>query len=122
MTSHNRRNFRRRGLVSCLAIALLGLFAFAPAAMAVTAAADQYGGGGSAGGGNSGGSGGDGGGDTAGAAAGEATGGGSGSDGGTLPFSGYPVTPMVLVVAGLVAAGLAIRFVPSMAERRTARR
>jgi hypothetical protein len=97
-----------------LAISLLGLFALAPTAMAVTAAADQYGGGGNAGQSSSGGTDANGSGGVAGAAAGETTGGGSGSGSGFLPFSGYPLTPLILVVGGLVAAGLAVRCAPGL--------
>jgi hypothetical protein len=38
--------------------------------------------------------------------------------GGDLPFTGYPVTPFVVVLAALLAAGLLVRLTAPMIERR----
>ena len=37
---------------------------------------------------------------------------------GTLPFTGYPLTPLILVIAILLAAGLAARAVAPQLDRR----
>jgi hypothetical protein len=38
--------------------------------------------------------------------------------GGTLPFTGYPVTPFVAVLGALLVAGLLVRLTAPMIERR----
>jgi hypothetical protein len=42
--------------------------------------------------------------------------------GGELPFTGYPLTPLILIILALLAAGLTARAVSANAERRRARR
>ena len=109
--------------VVCLAIGILALPA---AALAQSSAADQYtpnigtagstNTGGPAVNNNKGGSNGDNGlagTQDAGGVAGDAV---SGS--GTLPFTGYPLTPLILVIAILLAAGLAARAVAPQLDRR----
>lgn len=99
---------RRRVAFCALALCIVGL-AIAPVANAATAAAvDQYipeppgvsqgsgGGGGSNGGGANG---------LPGSVGTEAQPGG----GGTLPFTGYPLTTLSMIVLALVAAGISVR-------------
>src|SRR5688572_9182974 len=45
---------------------------------------------------------------------------GSGSGGGTLPFTGYPVTPLVLIALALLCAGLVVRWATRVARRMRA--
>src|SRR5688572_10964638 len=40
---------------------------------------------------------------------GAGTGTGTGSDSGNLPFTGYPLTPLILLLLALLAIGLAVR-------------
>jgi hypothetical protein len=42
--------------------------------------------------------------------------------GGELPFTGYPLTPLILIVLALLAAGLIARAMSASAERRRERR
>ena len=125
---------RRGGMVFLTALVLIAACAFAPAALAQTpAGVDEYqpnppGGGeeptGSEGGeenegseGPTGGGGGD-----EGPAGGEAPTAGSGElgdgGGGELPFTGYPLTTLVLIVLILLVAGLVIRAI--VARKRSA--
>ncbi len=45
---------------------------------------------------------------------------GSGGDGGSLPFTGYPLTPLLLLLLILLATGLAIRAWIAYRDRRLA--
>ena len=53
----------------------------------------------------------------AGGVAGEAGGGGAG---GKLPFTGYPLTPIVALILLLITAGLALRMIAPRLDRRRA--
>jgi hypothetical protein len=112
--SVHRRNFSRLGFVSCLAVAMIGMLALAPTAGAQSAAADQYielgplgifveGNVGiqpAAGAGNEG----------NGAE-------GANAGGGTLPFTGYPLTTLILILLAMIATGVAIRLGLSAKDR-----
>jgi hypothetical protein len=110
-------------IAGLLAVGLLAALVAAPHANG-QAATDQYApptvpGGGTAGqvGGGGGGSAGDTGGGGIGAVAGET---GSGSGGGTLPFTGYPVTAIVLIALALLCAGVLVRWAVHAARRTRA--
>jgi hypothetical protein len=45
---------------------------------------------------------------------------GSGSGGGSLPFTGYPVTPLVLIALALLCAGVLVRWTVQAARRMRA--
>src|SRR4051794_30173829 len=106
----------KMGVVSVVCL-VIGILALPAAALAQSSAADQYSpnigtAGSTATGGpnakNKGGSNGD----NGGLAGAQDTGGVAGdaaSGGGTLPFTGYPLTPLIIVIAILLAAGLAAR-------------
>ena len=141
------RRFTVCSLVALASLAV-GIVVAAPAASDLLAAGDQYtpgggganpgGGGGSnpggggggggdnpAGGGGGGGGGGDnptGGGQNPAGGGGEATAPTAATgetDAGDLPFTGYPLTPLLWVVLGLVVAGLAFRAFSGASRRRT---
>jgi hypothetical protein len=103
-------NLRRTRIASCLLVAVLGLVVLAPAGASAAgppAAVDQYTGptgptggtgpqGGQGAAGNAG-------------AAGENAAAGGGGGGGKLPFTGYPLTTLLVIMAALMATGLIIR-------------
>jgi hypothetical protein len=99
-------------LAGLLAVGLLGALIATPSASG-QAAVDQYQqppvpGGGTAGQVAGGGAGSQNAGDAGGAVAGET---GSGSGSGALPFTGYPLTPFVLIALALLCAGVLFRLV-----------
>jgi uncharacterized integral membrane protein len=104
---------RNRWLAVCTLGALVaGILVAAPVAGAQVAGVEQYqpGGGGNQGAGDQGGSGG--GGENPANASGEIPGAGAAeSSTGDLPFTGYPLTALVLIVGILVTGGLVFRLV-----------
>jgi hypothetical protein len=115
------------GLVSALLAAVCALILFGPSTASASSAAvcDQYpdlpqcqsAGGGGGGGGTSP-SGGDGGGGGVPGSADTAT--GSAATAGELPFTGYPLTPLVLFLVILVTGGLTIRAYVAARDRLAA--
>lgn len=113
----NRR--RNRLFVLPATLALVGaMLVAAPVASAQNAGADQYnpGGTGPAGGTGQGPGPGEGAGPTGGELVAPSAGTGE-VGGGELPFTGYPLTPLVLVVIILIAIGLAFRLVQEARQR-----
>jgi hypothetical protein len=133
----NRRTTIRAAIA--LSALVAGIVIAPSAALAQTAAADQYlpgtdtpgggqapEGGGGGGGQNPAGGGGGGGQEAAGGGDEAAAGGGAElspsagtgeADAGTLPFTGYPLTALLLVVIVLLVAGLLVRFGPEGLNR-----
>jgi hypothetical protein len=116
----NRR--RNRLFVSTATLALVGaMLVAAPVVSAQSAGGDQYNPGGGVGpaGGADNGPGDDGTGPTGGELQANPAGTGE-SGGGELPFTGYPLTPLVLAVILLVALGLAFRLTSEWRHRISA--
>ena len=108
----NRKTRRHAAVLAILALAAGGIVVAPTAASAQAGAADEYSptspGNGSGGSENDG---------TGGAVDDNLGAGTAESDGGNLPFTGYPLTPLVTLFLLLLAAGLVIRLAGSRRSR-----